>query len=66
MKISDLQYANFRTICSEYAEFLFGSDDEIRERLEEALEIQGYWSGMQYKYYPDGDEWRIEVRTFGG
>jgi len=65
IKISKLQYTNFRAICSESSEFLVGTDEEIKERLEEALEIQGYWSGMMYKYYLDGDNWRKEPRVFG-
>ena len=65
MKISDLQFENFLKVCKETNEFLFGDLSDIRGRLEEVLESQAYWSGVAFRYYLDGDDWRTETRTFG-
>jgi len=66
MKISDLQFDNFLNICKENKEFLVGDMTFVRDRLEMVLETQGYWSGVEFRYYLDGDDWRTEARTFGG
>jgi len=30
--------------------------------MESVLAAQGYWSGMSYRYYLNGDDWRAEQR----
>jgi len=66
MKISDVQFKNFKDICERNSEFIvFSTDEELKENVEYVIFVQGYWSGMSYKYYLDGDEWRTEPRQFG-
>jgi len=65
IKVNDLQFENFKNICKEYNEFLVGDDDYLREQLDYALKIQGSWSGMAFRYYLEGDDWRAEERKFG-
>ena len=66
MKINDVQFANFKNICKRNDEFIaFFTDEQLRENLNSVIASQGYWSGMSYRYYLDGDDWRTEVRRFG-
>jgi len=66
MKINDKQLANFKKLCKENCEFIpFFDDEQLKRNIESAMIIQGYWSGMAYRYYLDGDEWRNELRVFG-
>jgi hypothetical protein len=62
MNITDLQYENFKKICAECNEILFGTDEDIKEILQFALNRQGYWSGDRLRYYLSGDNWRVRIR----
>lgn len=66
MKVSDTQFRNFKNICEKNNEFIaFLNDEELRESVESVIAAQGYWSGLMYRYYLDGDDWRTEGRQFG-
>ena len=66
MKISDVQLKNFKKICESNDEFIsFFTDDELRNNIESVIAVQGHWSGIRYRYYLDGDDWRTEERQFG-
>ena len=65
IKVNDMQFENFKKICEKNNEFLVGDDDYLREQLGYALEIQGSWSGIALRYYPEGDDWRAEEKKFG-
>jgi hypothetical protein len=62
MKITKRQFENFKKLCEENDELLFGTDKYLREQLQKTLERQGYWSGEQLRYYLTGDTWRTEKR----
>jgi len=66
MKISDVQLKNFKNLCEKNDEFIcFFIDEELRNNIESAIAAQGYWSGIRYRYYLNGDGWRTEIRQFG-
>ena len=64
-KISKQQFVNFLAICEESGEPLFGSNKHIKKRLEAVLTRQGYWSGCEFRFFPEGEKWRAERKWYG-
>jgi len=57
MKINDVQLGNFKAICKSNNEFIpFFTDNDLRKNIDSVLAVQGYWSGISYRYYLDGDD----------
>ena len=55
IRLTDAEFDEFLELLDEYGEFAFGDPAEIKEQLETTLNIQGYWSGLQYRFYYDAE-----------
>ena len=56
IKVNKKMLKRFLEIMDEYKEFLFGSEEMIKEQLEICLNSQGYWSGNSIRVYYDKDK----------
>ena len=66
MKINKTQLENFKKICEKNNEFVpFFTDEDLQENIENVIAAQGYWSGVSFRYYLDGDNWRTEKKQLG-
>ena len=54
----------FGSGVDEYNEFVFGTDEEIKQQLEICLNSQGYWSACSIRVYYNEDtkDFNIESR----
>ena len=64
IKVNSKMLKRFLEIMDEYDEFVFGTEEEIKQQLEICLNSQGYWSACSIRVYYDKDieDFRIERR----
>jgi len=64
IKVNNKMLKRFLEIMEDYGEFVFGSDEEIKEQLEICLNSQGYWSGCYIRVYYNENtkDFRLESR----
>ena len=55
IKVTKKMLNKFLEIMDEYDEFVFGTDEEIKNQLETCLNTQGYWSGCSIRVYYNED-----------
>lgn len=55
IKVTNKMFKRFLEIMDDYHEFVFGSEEMIKEQLEICLNNQGYWSGCYIRVYYDKD-----------
>lgn len=55
IKVNNKMLKEFLGIMEDYGEFVFGTDNEIKQQLEVCLNRQGYWSGCSIRVYYDKD-----------
>lgn len=55
IKVSNKMLKEFLDLMDSYGEFLFGTEEEIKNQLETVLNGQGYWSGCSIRVYYDSD-----------
>lgn len=56
IKVTKKMLNKFLEIMDEYDEFVFGTDEEIKNQLEICLNSQGYWSGNSIRVYYNKDK----------
>jgi len=64
VKVNDEMLKKFLTIMEDYDEFIFGTDEEIKNQLEICLNSQGYWSACSIRVYynKETNDFSIEKR----
>ena len=64
IKVNDKILKRFLEIMEDYGEFVFGTEEEIKNQLQVCLNSQGYWSACSIRLYYDKDlkDFRIESR----
>lgn len=64
IKVNKKMLERFLEIMDSYGEFVFGSEEMIKEQLEICLNTQGYWSGCSIRVYYNEDtkDFSIESR----
>lgn len=64
IKVNNKMLKRFLEIMDDYNEFVFGSEEMVKEQLEICLNNQGYWAGNYIRVYYDKDtkDFRIENR----
>lgn len=55
IKVTKTMVKKFLKIMDSYGEFVFGSEEEIRQQLAICLNSQGYWSGCSIRVYYNED-----------
>lgn len=55
IKVNNKMLKRFLEIMDDYGEFVFGSEEEIKQQLEICLNRQGYWSGCTIRVYYNED-----------
>ena len=51
IKVNNKMFKRFLEIMDDYGEFVFGTDEEIKQQLEICLNRQGYFSGCSIRVY---------------
>jgi len=64
IKVDNKMLERFLNIMNQYNEFVFGTEEEIKNQLEICLNSQGYWAGCSIRVYYDKDlkDFRIGSR----
>ena len=55
IKVNNKMLKRFLKIMDDYGEFIFGTEEEIKQQLKICLNRQGYWSACSIRVYYDID-----------